>query len=600
MKFLGASKVFSGHLIQISLAGALSITTVFAASAAYPFLDSFESGSGNWTATGGWGLTTARYASPSHAATDSPGTFYSDNTDASLTLAASLNLSAATRPALSFQHSYSLEDGYDFGSLEISTNGGAAWVGVLAEFTGDQAAMAREQVDLSAFAGRSDIRVRFRLLTDDSIVMDGWYVDDVSIGEAPASVTLQTSTNPTPNRIALFWSPSAETNFTAYRLYRSQTSVLDWHTAQLVAEINDSATTNFTDITVSPKTTYYYSVMVLNTSALHSMSATLKTNTPAGMDYPFLDNGEGGSRTWTATAPWALSDEDSYSAGHAWSDSPGTNYADSTSSLPLTLAAPMNFAGAVAPVLSFVHRYDFASGDAGYVEVSLNQGTDWTALTSYTGSSSGAWQRARLSLAAYAGSTAVLVRFRMTSDTSGNADGWHVDDISVAESPSVVLAPVLDEVTSHTIRLNWTANTNVQFSHYVVMRSTSAGVGLGSTVAAVIPSQATTTFVDTNLALDTIYYYRIYSVSPYGTYSPDSPVESWARTLNNPAPFADDFESGLINWNLTGTWGLTTNQAQGGSFSLTDSPQGIYSNSSDTYALTAVNLTGSSWPVLRF
>ena len=56
----------------------------------------------------------------------------------------------------------------------------------------------------------------------------------------------------------------------------------------------------------------------------------------------------------------------------------------------------------------------------------------------------------------------------------------------------------------------------------------------------------------------------------------------------------------LSQWVVTGTWGITTNAAHGGNGSLTDSPFSDYANSSDSYALTAVNLAGTVWPVLRF
>src|ERR1035437_8401687 len=57
----------------------------------------------------------------------------------------------------------------------------------------------------------------------------------------------------------------------------------------------------------------------------------------------------------------------------------------------------------------------------------------------------------------------------------------------------------------------------------------------------------------------------------------------------------DDFESGLGNWASGASWGLAANHAYTGTYSLTDSPQGNYGNNSDTYALTAVNLTGTVW-----
>ena len=170
-----------------------------------------------------------------------------------------------------------------------------------------------------------------------------------------------------------------------------------------------------------------------------------------------------------------------------------------------------------------------------------------------------------------------------------------LDDISVAESPATVAAPFLDQITSHSIRINWAASTDSAFSHYAIFRSTTAAVGINSTLVATITNQGTTSFTDTNLPLDTLYYYRVYAVGPYGTFSPDSPEANSARTLNNPLPFADDFEGGLINWNLTGSWGLDNQRSpRADSFASPILLRAPTLNSSDTYALTAVNLSGSS------
>ena len=581
-------------LAGLLLAGSCSAGTL-------PFYDDFESGLSRWTASGTWGLTTTHYGSPSHAVTDSPGTFYTNNTHSALTLAAPLSLAGAVRPALGFQHRYALETGYDFGRVEVSVDGGNSWVSPeLAAYTGQQGTLTREQLDLSAYAGAADFRLRFRLATDSSVVMDGWYVDDVVIAEAPAPVTL-TATATNRNSIGLTWTPSAAADFAAYRLYRSLTPGLDWRTARVIAEGNDSATTNATDLTASPKTTYYYRVAVVNTRGLLTLGNEIAVTTHPGMDYPFTDNGEGGPNIWVAEAPWALSSEDAVSPEHGWSDSPGTNYANNITSQALTLAAPLFLAGqASAPVFSFYHKYDFASGDSGNAEVSLNNGTDWTSLASFTGNSSNQWRRARFSLAPYSNAVSVLLRFRITTDSSTQGDGWHLDDISVAESPAVVNAPVLDQITSHTIRVSWAASAGDMFSHYAVFRSTTPGVGINSTLVTTIPDRNLTVFTDANLALDTVYYYRVYAVNSYGAFSPDSPTESSARTLNNPLPFTEDFEGSLQGWNLTGTWGIATNDAHSGLACLADSPGFNYANSSDSYALTAVNLVGTTWPVLRF
>lgn len=89
-------------------------------------------------------------------------------------------------------------------------------------------------------------------------------------------------------------------------------------------------------------------------------------------------------------------------------------------------------------------------------------------------------------------------------------------------------------------------------------------------------------------------------VNAFGAFSPDSPAESSARTLNNPLPFNEGFEGPLLGWSLTGTWGRDTNESHSGVACLSDSPGFNYTNNSDSVAQTAVNLTGSIWPVLRF
>ena len=566
----------------------------------YPFADDFEGGLGNWTAETPWGETTAFYASPVSSATDSPSTLYGSSVDASLTLGSSVDLSSAARPVLRFRHRHQLEDGYDFGYVEVSTDGGSSWSDVLATYTGTQSSWTREQLDLAAYVGEADVRVRFRLVSDGTVNADGWYVDDVAIAEAPEPVVLDAPFAVETNSLELSWSQSAAPDFSAYRIYRASGPGVDGRAATLVAEITEVTNTGHTDITVTPKSTYFYAVMVLTGDDLHSLSNEEDAITPAGMDYPFLDDGEGTGTVWSAQGTWALSDETAFSGSHAWSDSPGTNYGNGISAQSLTLVSPIDLTSASSPVLSFVHSYMFAAGDSGYVEISADGGSSWTALDSFTNGDSDSWLTERIDLSSWTWSDDVLVRFRITTDPSTTADGWHVDDISVAESPTVVPPPILDQVTSHSMRVTWSENADLLFSHYAIHRSPTPGAGIQSTLVAEIFDQGATTFTDTGLRVETDYYYRVYAVSPYGTYSPDSGSESTDRTGGNPYPFFEDFEGSLESWNLEGDWTSTDTDKYEGDRSLTDSP-GTTSVPSNTYAAwTSIDLSGSSWPVLSF
>ncbi|MBN2391400.1 MAG: hypothetical protein JXR84_11785 [Anaerolineae bacterium] len=145
------------------------------------FLDDGESGMDNWTADSPWNLTVVDSHSPSHSWADSPGGDYTNNADVSLT-SAGIDVSSLANPTLSFWTRYATEAGGDYCYVEVSTDGGGTWVNV-ATYTGQNTNWTNEQVGLRNFAGITNLRLRFRLVSDDSITYDGWYIDDVRILE---------------------------------------------------------------------------------------------------------------------------------------------------------------------------------------------------------------------------------------------------------------------------------------------------------------------------------------------------------------------------------------------------------------------------------
>jgi len=163
-----------------------SLTTIEPPSSAPPlFNDDMESGTAKWTADTPWGLTTSASHSPSHAWTDSPAGSYANSIDISLRTASLISISnAIATPVLSFWQKYNLESGYDRGYVEVSTNGGSSWTS-LTNFTGTNSAWHRVEVSLTAYKGQG-VLIRFRLSTDSSVTYDGWYIDDITIGQSTA------------------------------------------------------------------------------------------------------------------------------------------------------------------------------------------------------------------------------------------------------------------------------------------------------------------------------------------------------------------------------------------------------------------------------
>ena len=571
---------------------ALGLTAVVAfAETAWGWEEQFEGGIGAWTTNGTWGLTTAASVSPTHAAADSPSGFYTNRTDASLTLNAGIDLSSFVRPALRYAARYYLEENYDFLAVEGSTNAGASWF-LLEALTGTQHAWQRRQVSLASRAGPNPLRLRFRLVSDDSVAMDGAYLDDLFVGEAPAAVGVFTNGS-TPTRVDLSWTaPGAD--FARARVWRSATSNVVPSLSTLVGEVTDPGTTSMADVAVSPKSTYYYAVAVESTNGLETLSAAVQARTAAGMEFPFLDNGEGGGGTWVADAPWDLSAEAAAGGALGWADSPGTDYGDNAN-VSLTLAAAGSLAGWSRPVLMFRHRYDFLSGDFGYVEASTNAGSSWTALASFTAASS-SWVRARYDLSAFAGGPSLLLRFRVTSDASGTADGWRLDDISVSDAPATVPEPAASQIQPTSVRLDWPASDHPALSHYVVVRSLANDPTLNTQPAFVATSNA---YADVGLMVDSSYYYRVFAVDAWGGYSAASPTASVVRTIFPVLPVSEGFETNADLWTLQNGWTVSTGEAFSGTCYL-ENGFGGYSNNLDARAVLSLNLTGAVRPVLRF
>lgn len=144
------------------------------------FEDDLESGTGKWSIVDApWALITSDSHSSAHCWTDSPGGNYARSIDRSI-VTRSMDLSAARAPVLSFWHHYDISPNQDYGHVRVSVNGGA-WT-TLQRYQGTQNAWSNERIDLSAYAGHSDVRIGFRLYSNPDVhTADGWYIDDVTV-----------------------------------------------------------------------------------------------------------------------------------------------------------------------------------------------------------------------------------------------------------------------------------------------------------------------------------------------------------------------------------------------------------------------------------
>jgi immune inhibitor A len=127
--------------------------------------------------------------------------WWSNRADESLTtLTRALNLSKVEQATLTYWAWYDIEPGYDYATVEISTDGGETWQALASPsgtdanphgnnpgwgYTGPSGAppaWVQEQVDLSPYVG-DEVLVRFAYLTDEALTGMGFLLDDIAVPE---------------------------------------------------------------------------------------------------------------------------------------------------------------------------------------------------------------------------------------------------------------------------------------------------------------------------------------------------------------------------------------------------------------------------------
>jgi hypothetical protein len=138
----------------------------------------------NWTAEGSaatWNITTAQFNSSPSSFTDSPGGSYGNGVDVSMVITNPINISSSPVVSLSFFHRYATEANYDWCMVEVSSDNGETWQPI-AEYTGTLSAWTQQTFDITRYANASSqMKIRFRLVSDAGVTGDGWYVDDIVI-----------------------------------------------------------------------------------------------------------------------------------------------------------------------------------------------------------------------------------------------------------------------------------------------------------------------------------------------------------------------------------------------------------------------------------
>ena len=142
----------------------------------------------------------------------------------------------------------------------------------------------------------------------------------------------------------------------------------------------------------------------------------------------FEDDMENGVNGWDPAPPhWELTTASSRSGTHAWTNN----------RFDVLYSPRIDLTEVSSATLTFWHRYDFGSGNAGGIVVA-HAGESHTLYQ--TSGTETMWHKVVIDLTPFVGQT-ILFSFQIHSDVGGTADGWYIDDVVVSSSDFETPAP---------------------------------------------------------------------------------------------------------------------------------------------------------------
>ncbi len=341
-------------------------------------------------------------------------------------------------------------------------------------------------------------------------------------------------------------SPNSGTSYSANAAFSSGDAVGSGYT------VYNGTGTSVSVTGLSGETTYHVGVYeYLNTDVCYNSTGATSnaTTTKTPTSVPYSESFESGAGIWTETNSsgfqWTRQ-----ASGATTSTSTGPNAASDGSSYYFTeassgstgnddyLTATFNFANYTSPQIEFdFHMYGSGMGTL-YLQVNDN-GAGWTTLETISGqqhsSESQAWTKRATSLASYAGSTSVQLRFWGEMGSSYASD-MAIDNINITNlcTPPTTQASslVFSNVGLSQIDISWTRGNGNNVLVIAKAASAPADPTAGTTYSAnaafgsgtqvnsdgyAVYNGSGTSFTMTGLNDNTTYHLSIYEYATTGT-----------------------------------------------------------------------------------
>jgi len=163
-------------------------------------------------------------------------------------------------------------------------------------------------------------------------------------------------------------------------------------------------------------------------------SDTLKTQINVTQ---FIDDFESDFGNWITNGTWGTDNRKAYNGGNCLVVNPEKNYDNNTNSFTM-YKYTFDLTSINDPQLIFWSQTDLKGSDHGYVEISTDNGQNWTKISNNFISFNSTWEQQIISLLDFTDNDNVTIRFHFISDMMFNAIGWFIDDIKIESGSTAI------------------------------------------------------------------------------------------------------------------------------------------------------------------
>ncbi|MCD4686238.1 MAG: Ig-like domain-containing protein [Anaerolineae bacterium] len=430
-----------------------------------PFIDGFENGTSNWAISGIW----QRYFNDSYSGVYhmqvAGNRFQPISGDHNLTLNGLLDLSTTSAPILTFWTKHALTNGQSI-KVRVSTDGGASWTTAFEDTTSSSWLWTQRVVDLSAYAGQS-ITLEFQLSCPSASSTAKWQIDDVWVGQDPAvnqyptvnagldrvmnvttgGVLDATATddglpNP-PGNLTYTWSQIGGAGTTSFSNANVEDPTVTFsgvglHTLRLTVFDGELTTSDDVSIIVVDASGGAWSTPIHDTFDYHSEHLIT-----GEWERRYIHHGDLSVQDWIYATERTSTREQN--------------------DLLMPTIYPIDLSGVSSPILGYSTAYNLPTHEQGFVEISVDGGTNWVTLDTLTNSSSEVcdplcgetyFEGRQIDLSPYIGQT-ILLRFRFHTDAIATYNPfphnyWYISSYNITANHAPVVNIEADAIMSLT------------------------------------------------------------------------------------------------------------------------------------------------------